>query len=240
MEQKDKMASKIDCGVCGKPLVYGTSSVIRTCSLCGTEENTLIYCPSGHFVCDSCHSKGALEVLRQVLESTRSSDPSEIIDQVMAHPSVPMHGPEHHSIVPGAIITAVKNAGYPVPAGAVEKALERSAKVPGGWCGLYGDCGAAVGVGIAVSVLTSATPLTGRERSLAIAATSFALGKMVDDQQRCCKRASRIAVQAAVDFLREKLFITLPLSEPDACSYTLRNQQCPKEQCPYYITQDRK
>ena len=66
-----------------------------------------------------------------------------------------MHGPEHHAIVPGAIIAAVRNTGYPVPEGAIEKALERASKVPGGWCGLYGDCGAAVGVGIAVSVLTT-------------------------------------------------------------------------------------
>jgi hypothetical protein len=33
------------------------------------------------------------------------------------------------------IVAAVKNAGYPVPEGAVEKALDRGAKVPGGWCG---------------------------------------------------------------------------------------------------------
>jgi hypothetical protein len=83
-----------------------------------------------------------------------------ILEKVMAHPSVPMHGPEHHIMVPCVIIAAVRNAGYTVPEGAIEKALERASKVPGGWCGLYGDCGAAVGVGIAVSVLTNATPLT--------------------------------------------------------------------------------
>ena len=115
----------------------------------------------------------------------------------MAHPSVPMHGPEHHAIVPAAIIAAVRNTGYPVPEGAIEKAIERASKVPGGWCGLYGDCGAAVGVGIAVSVLTNATPLTGKERTLALGATSFALSRMLDSQPRCCKRASRTAVECS-------------------------------------------
>ncbi len=152
----------------------------------------------------------------------------------MAHPSVPMHGPEHHAIVPGVIIAAVRNAGYPVPDGAVEKALERAGKVPGGWCGFYGDCGAAVGVGIAVSVLTQATPLTGKQRSLALAATSLALARMLDDQPRCCKRATRVAVSAAIDFLKERLGITLPQSPMPRCTYSPRNQQCAKEQCAFF------
>ncbi len=179
-------------------------------------------------------AKAALEVLRQVLSSTQTTDPAKILEQVMSHSSVPMHGPEHHAIVPGAIVTAVRNSGYPVPDGAVEKVLERASKVPGGWCGLYGDCGAAVGVGIAVSVLTNATPLTGKQRSLALRATSFALARMLDDQPRCCKRASRIAIEAAVDFLKERLNIILPMSEKPFCIYTPRNKQCAKEKCPYY------
>ena len=152
----------------------------------------------------------------------------------MAHPSVPMHGPEHHSIVPAAIITAVHNAGYPVPDGAIEKAIERASKVPGGWCGLYGDCGAAVGIGIAVSVLTNATPLTGKERALALGATSFGLSKLLDGQPRCCKRSSRRAVEVAVDYLNDKLGIKLAKSKGTVCTYTVRNQQCTKQECPYY------
>ena len=152
----------------------------------------------------------------------------------MAHPSVPMHGPEHHAIVPAAIITAVRNAGYPVPESAIEKAIERASKVPGGWCGLYGDCGAAVGVGIAVSVLTNATPLTGKERSLALGATSFALSRMLDGQPRCCKRASRVAVEAVVEYLEDKLNIKLKKSQRASCTYTVRNQQCAKTECSYY------
>ena len=86
--------------------MYATESVTKTCAFCGKEEKTLIYCPAGHYVCDSCHSKAALEVLRQVLSNTQSKDPAAIIEQVMSHPAVPMHGPEHHVIVPGAIIAA--------------------------------------------------------------------------------------------------------------------------------------
>jgi hypothetical protein len=228
------LASAVNCGVCGQPLVYGTESVSRTCNLCGTEGSTLIYCPAGHYVCDKCHSRAAMDVLRHVLDATHSCDPAEIIEQVMAYPSVPMHGPEHHVIVPAAIVAAVRNTGYPLPEGAVDKALERAGKVPGGWCGLYGDCGAAVGAGVAVSVITGATPLTGKPRTLAMAATAQALSRMLDEQPRCCKRASRIAVQATVEFLRQRLGIDLPQAADARCTYYPRNRECARERCPYY------
>jgi hypothetical protein len=233
-EMKAKpLASATDCGVCARPLVYATEPAPQRCALCGKEEKASIYCPEGHYVCDSCHSRAALDVLREVLVSTRTADPGLIIEQVMSHPSVPMHGPEHHVIVPCALVAAARNGGYPIAEGAVEKALERASKVPGGWCGLYGDCGAAVGVGIAVSVITGATPLTGRPRTQALAATSFALSRMLDEQPRCCKRASRNAVAAGVEFLRG-LEINLPYNAVTQCTYPLRNKECARNKCPFF------
>jgi hypothetical protein len=228
------LTSTNNCGVCARPLVYATESVTKTCALCGKEGKTAIYCPAGHYVCDECHSKAALEVLKQILAKPKSTDPAAILEQVISHPAVPMHGPEHHIIVPAAIVAAVRNSGYPLPAGAVETAIERAGKVPGGWCGLYGDCGAAVGAGIAVSVITGATPLTGKQRTLALAATSQALARMLDEQPRCCKKAARMAIESTVDFLRERLGINLPQANHIRCTYSLRNQECAREKCRYY------
>jgi hypothetical protein len=229
-----KMESKENCGVCGEPLVYGTEEIARRCAFCGEEHKALIYCPQGHYICDACHGREALDVLRKILAETKSKNPAEILEKVMAHPSVPMHGPEHHSMVPAILAAAAKNAGYPVPEGAVEKALERGSKVPGGWCGFYGACGAGIGVGTAVSVLTGATPLTGKTRGLANEATAFALNKMVDGQPRCCKRAGRKALAAGVEFLRERMGINLEPGENVKCIYTRRNRECTHEECPYY------
>ncbi len=229
-----KMESRENCGICGQPLVYGTEEVIRQCAFCGKEYRALIFCPQGHYVCDACHGREALEVLREVLHSSTSTNPAEILEKVMSHPSVPMHGPEHHAMVPAIIVTAVKNAGYPVPEGAVEKALDRGSKVPGGWCGFYGACGGGIGVGIAVSVLTGATPLTGKTRALANEATSYALKRMVDGLPRCCKRASRKALAAAIDFLQERMGIKLEPGEKVKCTYSGRNRECAREDCIYY------
>jgi hypothetical protein len=223
-----------NCGVCARPLVYSTESICKTCALCGKTEKASIFCPAGHYICDACHGKAALEVLKQILATSTTTDPAAILEQVISHPSVPMHGPEHHSIVPAAIVAAVRNSGYPLPEGAIEKVLERASKVPGGWCGLYGDCGAAVGAGIAVSVITGATPLTGRQRTLALASTSLALSRMLDEQPRCCKKASRIAIQSTVDFLRERLGVNLPQAETVKCSFSLRNKECAREKCQYF------
>lgn len=109
------MKSVENCGVCGKPLVYGTEEISMRCAFCGNEFSTLIYCPDGHFVCDFCHGRETLDILRDVLNSTDSTDPVEMLETVMSHPSVPMHGPEHHAIVPAVIVAAVKNVSYPVP-----------------------------------------------------------------------------------------------------------------------------
>jgi len=229
------MKSTENCGICGKSLIYGTEKVSVECSSCGETHDTLIYCPEGHYICDTCHSRQALDVLREVLQSTTSTNPLEILEKIMSHPSVPMHGPEHHAIVPAIIVASVENSGYPVPEGAVETAIERGSKVPGGWCGFFGACGAAVGVGVAVSVLTEATPLTGKTRSLAIEATSLALKGMLDDGPRCCKRASRKAIESAMDFLERRRDIKLAGYDDIACQYVERNRECIREECAYFV-----
>lgn len=232
--RRDCIFRKENCGICSTPLVYTTEEVVVKCYIGGKEAKARIYCPAGHYVCDACHRQQAVEVMRKMLSETTSRSPLEIAEAIMANPAVPMHGPEHHIIVPAVIVTAAKNAGYAVPENALEQAISRGSPVPGGWCGLFGDCGAAVGVGIAVSVLTRATPLTGPQRSLAIAATSRALAPICDDGPRCCKRAVRMALETAIPYLDEKLGIKLEKTEGISCRHTARNRECTAVACPYY------
>jgi LSD1 subclass zinc finger protein len=223
-----------DCGVCGTPLVYSTEPQTMRCALCGDERLADMYCPHGHYICDACHQREALEVIRLALANTVSTSPLEIAELVMAHPRVPMHGPEHHVLVPAALVAAARNAGWPVAPDALEQAFTRGARVPGGWCGYHGACGAAIGVGIAVSVLTQATPVKGRERSLAIRGTALALSSIADDQPRCCKRAVRLAIQAATEYLRAELGLVLDDTILPPCRHSGRNRECPLNDCPFY------
>ena len=231
------MESKEDCGVCGTPLIYGTEPVAMECAYCRQEERTLIYCPNTHFICDSCHKHDALEITRQILHASVSDNPLELFEQIVAHPSVSMHGPEHHGMVAAIIVAAARNSGCPLPLKAVDAALARGEKVPGGWCGFYGACGAAIGLGIAISVLTRATPLTGKERSLALKATSVALANLVDGDPRCCKRASRKAIETAIEYLEQNLGITLSKDDGIKCRHSQRNKECSGDRCPYFDKQ---
>ncbi len=191
------------------------------------------------YSCDQCHQRDALGILAQVLGKSTSTPSLEIFDWVVSHPSVPMHGPEHHAIVPAAIVAAARNAGHALLKDAIQKALAKGTKVAGGWCGSRGARGAAIGAAIAVSVLAEATPLIGRQRSLVNEATSTALARMVDGHLRCCKRASRIAIVSAVSFLRDRLNIRLDTNETAACGFSNRNKESPREACPNHSTAKR-
>ena len=64
-----------------------------------------------------------------------------------------MHGPEHHIMVGAALLTAYKNAGGNID---LNKALlemySRGKDVPGGVCGFWGACGAAISTGMYMSI----------------------------------------------------------------------------------------
>jgi hypothetical protein len=69
---------------------------------------------------------------------------------------------------------------------------------------------------------------------MAIKATEAALGAVADGYPRCCKRASRKAIEAAVEYMATEMGIKLTKSKPVKCRHMARNQQCPKEECDYY------
>ena len=69
--------------------------------------------------------------------------------------------PEHHSLVPAVILTALRNNGYNISQ-QIDTAIERGKTVIGGH-GIYGACGTGVGAGIALSILMESNPLPCRE-----------------------------------------------------------------------------
>ncbi|WP_246805055.1 DUF5714 domain-containing protein, partial [Desulfosarcina cetonica] len=149
------------CGVCGQRLAYVTVTRTKTCALCHKEETSVIGCPNDHYVCRECDSKKALEIIDRILSTTQETSPVNIIELVMANPEVSMYGAVHYELVPAAILTAVGNTGYELPEDAIAEARTRARRIPDGSSGLLGICGAALGVGIAVSVITGATAFAG-------------------------------------------------------------------------------
>jgi hypothetical protein len=156
----------------------------------------------------------------------------------MKNPAVKMHGPEHHFLVPAVLIAAYYNVqGKPdVKGQKIGQAQQRAEMVNGDSCGLLGDCGAAVGTGIFISLVTGATPLSREEWKLSNLITAKSLEQIaLRGGPRCCKRNTFLAIRSAADFTREHLAIVMPIATQITCEFPSRNNECLTKDCPFYF-----
>ena len=224
------------CLVCGEPLVYYETAREMTCVYCGRPFPSNAACEAGHFVCDACHSRKAVENILAYCGTCESRDPIAIARALMADPFVHMHGPEHHVLVGAALLTAWHNSSGQgdFPAALAELA-RRGEQVPGGACGFWGCCGAAVSAGIFFSVAAGATPLAGESWGLANRATAAALQAIGDiGGPRCCKRDSFTAILQAADLCRRELGVDMEIPERVVCGFFPQNRECLGRRCPYH------
>ncbi len=231
---------KSGCVVCGAELVYAAQDKDLICFYCGASGRTSVACAGGHYVCDSCHSGSANDLIERFCSATDSVLPVSLAITLMKDRRLKMHGPEHHFLVPAVLIAAYCNATHrpcDEKAGLIAKARSRSADVKGGSCGFNGNCGAAVGTGIFVSLFTGATPLSRSEWRLANLMTSESLRAIAElGGPRCCKRDVFLALREAAAFLNTELGIALSAEEPVACEFSALNRECLKESCPFFRT----
>ena len=220
------------CAICDAEL-YETDTV-AVCSFCGRETPAEYLCPNGHHVCEECQLADPLQVVERVCEGTREPDPGAVVNLIMKHPAMVMHGPAHHALVAPAVLAALANGDQrPLKPGRLGSAIKRTADIPFAVCGTRGECGAAVSVGALVSILTGASYLKDRERSLALRATAEALQAIAEaGGPRCCKQSVYLSLEAAVAFIRRELNLDLPVTV--RCEFSRRNEECKREACQYY------
>lgn len=223
------------CLICGADLAYREGET-RACSLCGETGRSDVACTAGHYVCDVCHALSAMLLIARTCERSTEADPLVIADGLMRHSAIKMHGPEHHYLVPAALITAwCIGKGIEGREEMLAIARKRAADVKGGFCGYHGTCGAAMGAGIACSVLTGATPLARdgwRLSNLMTAACLTAIGEA--GGPRCCKRDSYLALITGRDFLNSHLMADIPAGPPPVCSHYVQNRECLATDCRFF------
>jgi hypothetical protein len=233
------MNKKDICEICGEELEYAfTHNEYKrlTCEFCNEEFTTNTYCPLGHYICDPCHSEKPIRIIEDFCKHTTIQDPFLIADTIMAHPNFKTYGPEHHVLVPAVLLTTLKNNGIQKPNereikfSDIKEGINRASKIPGGYCGFYGSCGAGMGAGVAISIFTDANPSTDIPRSLANKMTSRALAKIADDLEHCCKRSVRLAICEALNFMQKEFDINLDYS-PQKCQFSGSNDKCAREKC---------
>ncbi len=236
-------AYKSGCLVCGADLRYLEAPLELACAVCGSIHHADASCEAGHYVCDACHTGTADDWIEKRCATTGEADPMQLAIELMRSPLVKMHGPEHHFLVPAVLIASWHNVGGAASIAAaasdgkaaqVRKARRRAEMVPGGFCGSHGVCGAAVGCGIFVSVITGSTPLSEQEWRLSNEATAEALQVIAEQGgPRCCKRDSFLAILTMRDFVRERFGVFLPVAEPVLCEFLALNKECLGEACPF-------
>jgi hypothetical protein len=233
------MEYEVGCMVCGGELVYSPIDKTLACFYCGTPRATNAACVKGHYVCDACHSGTANDIIEHYCVSTPSVSPLSSAMAMMKHPAVKMHGPEHHFLVPAVLLAAFYNRVQPgieeEKRKKIHEARKRAEVVKGGFCGLWGACGAGIGSGIFISLVTNSTPLSKTEWNLSNRMTAESLRVIAQNGgPRCCKRCSFLAIGKAIEFAEKELKVALPVDQRIVCDFTSLNKECLKKGCIFY------
>ena len=224
---------KEECLICKAPLEYLKEDIPMECAICHKKELSKTRCVNGHYVCSECHTRG-IDSIFGVCRTETSKNPIDILNRMMALPFCHMHGPEHHVMVGFAILTAYKNAGGSIELeAALPEMMNRGRQVPGGTCGFWGACGAAVSSGMFVSIISGSTPLTVEPFALANRMTAKSLEAIgAIGGPRCCKRDSYLSIVCAIDFVKEHFGIEMEKPEI-VCRFSAKNNQCLGKRCPF-------
>lgn len=225
--------------VCGSVLEYLEQAESLTCVYCGTLEPGHVNCPNGHYICDACHNKESVEAIEDATFNATLKDPVEISELMIAHPALPMLGCQHAYIAAGALMAAIRNEGSKKIADEdikeVFKRVERQAI--GGYCGLTGICGISPAIGAVFAVLLGSKCGKDIEQRITMEAASRA-SEVIRDLAgpSCCKAYVRLSLFVAIDILKERLGVVLPIKKREIlCIYPDKHPHgCLGSKCPYF------
>jgi len=220
------------CVVCGSELVYSEQPSEEKCLICGKTFETNVKCKNGHYVCDDCHRADILTKVERYLNDTAVEDPIALAQQVFELPGLKMHGPEYHSIVPAILVAAYQNKNHIHDPAAVREAIRRGKEIAGGSCGYSGGCGAALGTGIALSIIEKATPMSAAPRGNALNMSGQALLAISrHGGPRCCKRDAITSIRT---FIKDSGYFEGAETSSYVCKQFKENKDCLGIKCPYF------
>lgn len=227
---------KSGCLICGKDLIYKDENIKIKCEICNKEHLTKVACEDNHYICDRCHSKKGIDNVLNFLIASDSKNPIYLIDNLMKDPFIYMHGPEHHIMVGASLLTAFYNSGGEIDLEeSLEEMKDRGKNYPGGSCGFWGSCGAAVSVGMFLSIITNSNPLSKESWGLINKGTGKCLQEIGElGGPRCCKRNSFTSILEGAKYTEENFRIKMEIPSEINCEYYFMNSECQGKKCPYF------
>jgi uncharacterized protein len=229
---QDNKAIQSGCLICGQSLTYWEGTIEQRCDICGESFQSNVSCANGHYVCDHCHRGDTLDHMEALLIKSSENNPILLADRIFHLPTMKMHGPEHHSMVPAVLETAHQNLLGIREIAKIREAIHRGKDIKGGSCGYHGTCGACVGTGIAESVFLGAKPSSKEERGSAMRATGSALLAISEfGGPLCCKRDSIASIE---NYMLSSDRFANAVSAQYICSFSKYNKGCLTTDCPYF------
>lgn len=207
-----------------------------TRAICGKVEDGLLTCAEGSLRLRRLHRAKGVDFVMETCRASDSTNPIELAQSIMRDKSIYPNGPEHHSLVGAVLLTCYRNAGGDIDLdAALDELRSRSMQVPGGTCGFWGCCGAAVSAGQYYSIISGSTPMTQDPWAATARLTSNIIGRLADvGGPRCCKRTGFAAIEEAARYTAETTGIAMELPERTTCTFMANNAECRKRDCPFF------
>ena len=227
---------KAQCPLCGEETRELSQPHTQICSVCRNSYEAYSDCQNKHFVCNMCRQKAVREkIIRHCMKSAKEN-PFELQRDLMQIPGVLMHGPEHHLLTTAALLTAYANKKNRRD---LEKLLHeadrRTIQVPGAACGFWGVCGAAVGAGVFISILTETGPLsTDTWRTTGQLTAKCADVISAQGGPRCCKRDSFLSLRETLQYSNEILDAGFDVPKKIICEFYVNNRECKGRACEFF------
>ena len=227
---------KNECPICGQERTPIEHPETHICEICHSRYEADIVCDNCHYICYTCRHENVRQSILDHCLNSSSAEPFELETELMKLPGVLMHGPEHHLLTTAALLTAYANqTGSKDLAGLLAEANDRSMNVPGAVCGLWGICGAAIGAGIYVSIITETGPLstdTWKTTGQLTAKCADIISKQ--GGPRCCKRDAFLTLRTAVSYSNEVFGIEFHQPETIICDFYVNNRECKGKCCEFF------
>lgn len=225
------------CLLCNDVIHDHKTPRLIKCLYCKEKKPASRTCSQEHFICDTCLSASTKKIIKTVCESSDSSNPFFLMELITMHPSIHNHGPEYHSLVPAILLATYYNAIHRKEelSNQLIEAFKRSEEIPVGSCGFNGICGAAVGVGIFMSLILHTTPLSlkgWKHRNQLVAGALNLIA--TEGDPRCCKRNAYLVISYTIDIMRKDFNIPMDRSGNISCVHVEPNKECIKSKCRFY------